>query len=119
MEPTLTFDSTTNICPLSMFCVPEEFDYWDDYVALDETEDKSDCKVRPLPSARGISTSCSLPLMLTPSRSGSGSNLVLRSYRAATLYQASLTGIPEEDNSILFRRLRKVVHVEETVIVLV
>jgi hypothetical protein len=78
MEPTLTFDSTTNICPLSMFCVPEEFDYWDDYVALDETEDKSDCKVRLLPLARGISTSYFLPLMLTPWRFGSDSILVLR-----------------------------------------
>ena len=105
-------------CPLSLLLDP-----WKFYVALDETEDKSDCKVRPLPLARGISTSCSLPLMLTPLRSGSGSNLVLRSYRAATLYQASLTGGPEEDNFFFFpcllRSPRKVALVEETVIVLV
>jgi hypothetical protein len=94
-------------CPLSLLLGPanETLKF---YVALDETEDKSDCKVRPLPLARGISTSCSLPLMLTPLRSGSGSNLVLRSYRATTLFLTSL-----------LRCLRKVVHVEETVIVLV
>ena len=76
-------------CPFSLLFDPASDVSRDNYVALDETEDKSDCKVRPLPLARGISTSYFLPLMLTPSRSGSDSNLVLRSYRATTLILTS------------------------------
>eukprot|EP00970_Alexandrium_tamarense_P008152 scaffold1555_cov116-Alexandrium_tamarense.AAC.3 len=69
-------------CPFE--CVDANDMAFDVYVALDETEDKSDCKVRPLPLARGISTSCSLPLMLTASRSGSDSNLVPMSTKGGT-----------------------------------
>jgi hypothetical protein len=63
-ELTLTFYFTTNILSLPLLLVPEsdEVITWDDYVALDETEAKSECKVRPSPA---ISTSYSLSILLT------------------------------------------------------
>jgi hypothetical protein len=81
-ELTLTSYSTTNILSLSLLLDPSgEEGTVDEYVALDETEDKSDCKVRPSPA---ISTSYSLSLLLTSRRSDS--NLVHLSYVEQQLF---------------------------------